>query len=70
MADPSIPPVSTLVIRLWREWSAAGSRWRGRIEHVESGEGAAFLDLQGMLDFLRRFGVKAGDDGRFMERDE
>ena len=70
MAEPSFPPVSTLVIRLWREWSVAGSRWRGRIEHVQSGESAAFLDLEGILDFLGRFGVRAGDDGHAMDQDE
>jgi hypothetical protein len=71
MTEPSsFPPVSTLVIRLWREWSVAGSRWRGRIQHVQSGESAAFLDLEGMLDFLRRFGVKAEDDSRAIGQDE
>jgi len=70
MAEPSsFSPVSTLVIRLWREWSVAGSRWRGRIEHVQSGESAAFLNLEGMLDFLQRFGVKAQDDSRAMDED-
>jgi hypothetical protein len=43
--------VSTFVVRFWREWLAAGSRWRGHIEHVQSGKSAAFLDLEGMLDF-------------------
>ncbi|RMF36410.1 MAG: hypothetical protein D6759_03655 [Chloroflexi bacterium] len=58
MAEPPPrPPVSTFVIRFWHEWSAAGPRWRGRIEHVQSGEGTTFLDLEGLLDFVRRFGV-------------
>ncbi len=58
MAEPfSDAPISTFIVRFWREWSAAGSRWRGRIEHVQSGEGVMFLDLDGMLDFVRRFGV-------------
>jgi len=45
------------VIRFWREWSAAGSRWRGRIEHVQSGESVTCLDLHGMLAFIQRYGV-------------
>jgi hypothetical protein len=53
------PPASTFVLRFWREWSAAGSRWRGRIEHVQSGESAVSLDLQGILDFIERCGVMA-----------
>jgi hypothetical protein len=63
MAEPSpIPPVSTFVIRFWREWSAAGPRWRGRVEHVQSGESATFMGLDAMLDFFRRFGVMADNE--------
>ena len=58
MADPSsIPPTSTFIVRFWREWSAAGPRWRGRIEHVQSGETATSLDLQGVVDFIQRWGI-------------
>jgi hypothetical protein len=59
-----IPPVSTFVVRFWQEWSASGLRWRGRIEHVQSGESAAFLDIGGMLSFLRRFGIEDDDQSR------
>jgi hypothetical protein len=51
---------STFIIRCWREWSTAEPRWRGRIEHVQSGDNAAFLDLEEMLDFVRRFAFTAG----------
>jgi len=58
MAEPSgVSPASTFVIRFWREWSAAGSRWRGRIEHVQSGTSVTCLDLQGILSFIQRYGV-------------
>lgn len=58
MAEPSlVASISTFVVRFWREWSIVGSRWRGRIEHVESGESVAFVDVGAMLDFLRRLGV-------------
>jgi hypothetical protein len=59
-----VPPVNTFIVRLWREWSAAGPRWRGRIEHVQSGESVAFLGLDGMLEFVRRFGAIADDESR------
>lgn len=59
---PAPPAINTFVVRFWREWSATGSRWRGRIEHVESGQSAAFLDLNEMLDFVRRVGVTGGDE--------
>ena len=57
-----VPPASTFVVRFWQEWSAAGSRWRGHIEHVQSSESATFLDLDGMLDFVRRVGVMQGEE--------
>ena len=60
----SFPQASIFVLRFWRESSGAGARWRGRIEHVRSGESAAFGDLDGMLAFLRRFGIAAGDTSR------
>jgi hypothetical protein len=58
VAEPSpISPTSTFIVRFWLERSAAGSRWRGRIEHVESGESAAFLTLERMLEFMQGTGV-------------
>jgi hypothetical protein len=64
MAEPSPnPAVSTFVLRFWREWSPGSGRWRGRIEHVPSGESAAFLDVRGMLRFLEHFGVEANEQG-------
>lgn len=69
MAEPSpVPPASTFVVRFWREWSAAGPRWHGRIEHVQSGKSATFLGLAGMLDFMRSFGAMADDANRSMEQ--
>jgi len=68
--SPSVPPASTFVVRLWREWSAAGPRWRGRIEHVQSGESAAFLGLDRMLDFVRRFGAMVDEEGQHTARGE
>jgi hypothetical protein len=52
-------PASTFVVRFWREWSVAGPRWRGQIDHVQSGESARFLDLEEMLDIIQGFGVMA-----------
>ncbi len=58
MAQPShILSASTFIVRFWREWSATGSRWRGRIEHVQSGEGVTSLDLQGIVDFIQCRGI-------------
>jgi len=71
MAESSpLPPISTFVVRFWQEWSATGSRWRGRIEHVQSGESAAFLGLDEMLDFVRRVGVMSSNERRLARKEE
>jgi hypothetical protein len=64
VAEPSsVPPASTFIVRFWREWSVAGSRWRGRIEHVESGESTAFLTAGRMLEFMQGTGVMTDHAG-------
>jgi len=68
--SPPIPPASTFVVRFWQEWSAAGSRWRGRIEHVQSGQSAAFLGVDEMLNFVRRLGVMRGDESQLAKKEE
>ena len=71
MTHATIPSSTmvTFVVRFWRETSGGELRWRGQIEHAQSGERAAFLELDVMLSFLRRFGVEAGDP-RLPARDE
>jgi hypothetical protein len=60
MAEPSgAPPSSTFVVRFWREWSVAHGRWRGRIEHVQSGRRADFVEPEAILTFVRALGVMA-----------
>ncbi len=50
---------TTFVVRFWREWTGAEARWRGRIEHVASGQRADFLGVEGLVAFLERFGIAA-----------
>ncbi len=50
----------TFVVRFWRDWTGTTSRWRGRVEHVQSGQRADFLYLDDMLRFLRQMGVTFG----------
>ena len=66
---PPVPPISTFVVRFWQEWSAAGPRWRGRVEHVQSGQSATFMGLEGMLDFIRGFGAMPNDESRPAKED-
>jgi hypothetical protein len=71
LTEPSgVPRVVTFVVRFWREWSAAGVRWRGRIQDVESGDAASFMDLGKMLQFLRGSGVMAEDESLTQEQEE
>lgn len=47
----------TFVVRLWSEWTGEESRWRGRVEHVESGRQASFLEIADPLGFFGHFGI-------------
>ncbi len=58
--ETSTTTTTTFVVRLWHAWSGAEARWRGRIEHVESGQHADFLGLESLVSFLERFGVSTG----------
>ena len=62
VTHPSAPaaPILTFVLRFQRETTTSEERWRGSIEHVQSGEATAFMDFETMLRFLQRFGIQAG----------
>lgn len=55
--DAPTTSLTTFVVRFWREPSAGEMRWRGRVEHVESGAQANFLSLDELADFLDQFGI-------------
>lgn len=60
MHDCVDQPQNTFVVRFWREWRTADDTeqmpgWRGRIEHVQSGEGMMFRDLCQLLAFIERY---------------
>lgn len=59
MTNPNGQPQNTFVVRFWREWQDDEvdriARWRGRIEHIQSGEGMTFYEKQQMLTFIERF---------------
>lgn len=49
---------TTFVVHFWREWTGAEPRWRGRVEHVQSGQRADFLAVEDLLSYFQRFGVR------------
>jgi hypothetical protein len=56
--DPSVPSTTTtvtFVLRFWREMNAGEARWRGRIEHVQSGEAVSFTEPEGLNNFIQHF---------------
>ena len=61
MCQPIDPTtlIVTFVLRFWRERTTSEVHWRGRIEHVPSGESVAFIEFDAMLSFLQRFGISA-----------
>jgi hypothetical protein len=56
---PPNPLACAFVIRFWREGPAGEPRWRGRIEHVQSGQSVSFLNLEEVPAFIRQVGVMA-----------
>jgi len=51
----TLHPVSTFIVRIWLEWSESGSCWRGQIEHVQSRQKCAFLNLEEMVIFIQDY---------------
>jgi len=52
-------------VRVWREDMGAGRiEWRGKVEHVLSGETRYFRDWHVLLDFLQETRTEAGVNGR------
>jgi hypothetical protein len=50
-------PTSTFVVRLWQARSQGAPQWRGRIEHLQSGQAAGFQDVTRMLSFMQALGA-------------
>lgn len=44
---------STFIVRIWLERSEIHPRWRGQIQHIQSGEKAAFMNLKEMGQFIQ-----------------
>lgn len=49
------PPLNTFIVRFWQEPGASEGRWRGQVQHVQSGERTAFDDEAALLSFVRRW---------------
>ena len=56
-----ITATTTFIVRFWRDWTGSTSRWRGRVEHVQSGQQVSFLKIDDLLGFFERFGI-GGED--------
>lgn len=59
MSERAQQPQNTFVVRFWWERREEGADhpigWRGRIEHVQSGEGMTFYEARQLLAFIERF---------------
>lgn len=59
MPDHTEHTQNTFVVRFWWEWQREGAEqtmgWRGRVKHVQSGEGASFYDMGEMIAFITQF---------------
>ena len=71
-SENSLYPASTFIVRIWLEWSESGSCWRGQIEHLQSRQRCAFLNLKEMVKFIQGYvsmlvgkdNIVKGDDSR------
>lgn len=63
------PPSTMFVLRFWLERSIAGTRWRGRIEHIPGGSHSEFLGMSDLLVFLQRFEITLDEAGHFKRRE-
>ena len=65
MPQPSrAEPTSTFILRLRAEWADdGGPRWRGRIDHLQSGEHVSFRTVDAMVGFIRRLTSWQGAEG-------
>ncbi len=48
-------PLNTFILRFWRERGNAGVHWRGQIQHIQSGEHAAFTNGVALICFIQRW---------------
>ncbi len=55
MQKPPQPPLSTFVIRFWQEPGADAPRWRGKAQHIQSGEQVSFADEATLAEFIHRW---------------
>lgn len=54
-ARNSAPPLNTFIIRFWREPTQGQIRWRGQVLHIQSGETAAFADVEALVSFMEQW---------------
>jgi len=48
-------PLNTFIVRFWREPGTGAGRWRGQVQHIQSGKRAAFAEEEALLSFIRRW---------------
>ncbi|MDN5871584.1 MAG: hypothetical protein L0H73_12790 [Nitrococcus sp.] len=59
----SFPPAWAFVVQLRRGSALTAERMEGRVEHVVSGQSAAFTSLEEMRAFMERIMAQAEDAG-------
>jgi len=72
MDHPPGSKSNTFIVRIWLEWSKTAPDWRGQIEHVQSRQKCAFLNLEEMVTFIQGYvsmhvgkdNLVKGDDSR------
>jgi len=55
------PPLNTFIVRFWQEPGASEGRWRGQVQHIQSGERAAFADKGTLMSFIGQWVQMRGE---------
>lgn len=51
----SVPPLNTFIVRFWRDPDGSVYRWRGQIQHIQTGEQLSFVQGNVMLTFIQQW---------------
>lgn len=54
-ARDSATPMNTFVVRFWRQPRQDEIRWHGQVLHIQSGETAAFADVEALVSFMEQW---------------
>ena len=68
MVQQQRSPLSTFVVRFWRDLGTDAPRWHGHVRHIQSGDQVSFADEATLMEFIRRWVMMRGEEERPADR--